>query len=777
LTARRADATVVPTFAMPTRWVGVVRHFSSALLPVGALLAPFVFLGWTVLSSQTVGNDYQHYPAHGPMSLRFYTGEGLEPMWYPHQTGGIPVGGLFYGQYFNLPAWITAQLPGFWNRDLFRWIALRHLLLLALAQGAYYVALRQGVGLGRGVSTLLSLVLVYNLRSLDAFRYAIALEAFVYMQVALLFGGLYVLRPYWPWLAIVTAATQLFSTSGYPVLTPFVAFAAVLSGPALLRVVGPHAFWRRGAAVTLAAAVGGLLAAPHWLALSEWTAVNHLRVAHSSLEWATQYALVLPDVARSLVVPWEADVHSTFGGATLLAAAFVAVVASLAVRRGYAMLGAFAFVFAYALGERLPVFPFFFAHVPGFATLRGPGRILYLLPILLFASLVWLRGKEEAPRIGRVLPITGFVLAGAALVALGRVLLGGGDLPAFSPASLNAEWTPALRGAWLTLAVVAGLALAGWALGLRRAGTVLAVVTVVQLLPLLRYGTWVAPRPVTATRAEVQAVNHLPLHAGYPLLATNELRRWSEATATVSYARFMRRTGDWANCYLPVHPDRSRGVVLPFYLSDRVECVTDTAAALGRLLIADDCLASGALRTIVAGPRCIPSAGAPGSLVPLNAGNRIRSLAPNVTTLAVDAPTDAVLVTALPDTTSNWKGYVDDRETPLLQVNGGFLGLRVPAGAHEVSIRYFSKRMLAGYRIAFVTAAVLAAAAVYLGTRRLRGSSGIAAVLALLAVVGSAAAYRSWEQGFVARAGRPAILNHDYPVLLRDQLARWQARP
>src|SRR5262245_3542884 len=236
-------------------------------------------------------------------------------MWYPHQTGGIPVGGLFFGQYFNLPAWITDRVRVLWGGDLLRWVALRHLLLLALAQVAYYVALRRAIGLGRGTRGLVSLVLVYNLRSLDAFRYAIALEAFVYMQAALLFAGLYVVEPHRPWLVAVAAATQLFLTSGYPVLAPFAALWVVMSLPALVRAAGPRALWRRGGAAVLAAAVGALLAAPNWLALSEWAGVNHTRVLHSSLEWATQYALAPPDGLRSLVAPWEADVHSTFGGA------------------------------------------------------------------------------------------------------------------------------------------------------------------------------------------------------------------------------------------------------------------------------------------------------------------------------------------------------------------------------------------------------------------------------------------------------------------------------
>ncbi len=762
---------------MSAPWVGIVRRSSPALVTIGIALAPLAFLGWTVLSGETVGNDYLHYPIHGPMSLRFYTGRGLEPMWYPHQTGGIPVGGLFYGQYFHFPAWLTSRLPVFWNGDLLRGVALRHLILLGIAQAAYFTFLRQAVGMGRGASALLSLVLVYNLRSLDAFRYAIALEAFVYVQVGLLFAGLHVVRPRLVWLALVVLATQLFLTSGYPVFVPFAAFAALASLPALRRAVGARALLRRGAESAVAGILGGLLAAPNWIALGEWMAVNHTRVLHSSLEWAGQYALAPGDIALSLVVPFEADVHSTFGGATLLAVVSVAVVLALTARRAFGLLAAYAFVFAYALGPRLPVFPFIYAHVPGFATIRGPGRIVYVLPLLLVASLLWLRGEDAGPPPGRALRAGGLLVAGATLVALVRVFLAGGDLSPYSPAHLNAAWTPTLKAAWLALGIVAALALAAGRVGAKSVPAVLAAITVLQLLPLLRYGTWTAPRPPSASRAEVEGADHLPLYAGYPLLATNELRRWSEGTSTVAYARFMRRTGPWSNCYLPVQPDRSRGIVLPFYLSDRVECVADNEAALGRLLVAGDCLDSGSVRTLVAGAGCVPFAGAPGSLVALNAGNRILSLAPNVTTLSVVAPTDAVLVTPFPQATSNWEGYVDDAPAPLLEVNGGFLGLHVPAGSHEISIRYFSNRMLAGYRLAFATAAALAGASAFSLVRRLGRSRRAAALLAVLVVGGSFAGYRSWEAGFVARARRPALLNHDYPVLLREQLSRWHIRP
>src|SRR5262249_2919509 len=123
-----------PFVVMLAAPVGDTRRFPRALVIGALLLAPVVLLGWTVIGPRPLGSDYLHYPISGPRSRRFYPGGGLEPMWYPHQTGGIPIGGLFYGQYFHLPAWILSQLPGFWNGELLRWLAVRHLLLLALAQ-------------------------------------------------------------------------------------------------------------------------------------------------------------------------------------------------------------------------------------------------------------------------------------------------------------------------------------------------------------------------------------------------------------------------------------------------------------------------------------------------------------------------------------------------------------------------------------------------------------------------------------------------------------------
>lgn len=759
----------------------LLRTFRDPV-PWALLLAPVVFLGWTVLGPLTLGKDYLHYNVRVPETLRFYTGEGLEPMWYPHQTGGIPVGGLFYGQYFHLPAWLTSRVPGFWKGDALRVLATRHLLLFLVAQAVYYAALRRAVGLERGPSWLVSLVLVYNLRSLDAFRYGIALDAAVYTQAALLLATVHLRQPSRWLLASITLSTQFLFTCGYPVLVPFAALTALLSLPALVRVVGPRDLVRRGSQAFLAAAVGVLLAAPHWLALTEWMSVNDTRVARPSLDWAGEWAMAPPDLLTNLFLPWEAEVPSSYGGSTLLSVLVIALVLALVRARGWAMLLALAFPFLYALGRVTPVFPFFFSHVPGFATLRGPGRAVYMLPLLLVAAMMWLRCRERTePSFRGALRVAALGVTAVGVLGLVRTALAPpvGDLPPYSPAVLTGWWTPATQVAWLFLGIAAGVALYRVTTTRSRlTDAALVLATVAQVGMMMSHGTWIAEREASPDRPALQAVNHLPLLASFPLFATNELRKKSEGTATVAYARFLRRAVEQANCFLPIQPERSRGVVLPFYLSDRLECVASREDALAHVRTEEDCLATGRLRTLVVGPDCRLPSGPKSSLALLNERNRILVLTPNATTLDVETPREAILVTPFPEATANWEGWLDGKPSPLVSINAGFLGVRVPAGRHQVGVRYFSERLVLGYRIAMGTAlvtAVAAALALFAPWLR-RARPRVVASIALLGLGGLAVvAYASWEPGFVARARRETVLNHDYPVLLQEQRARWQA--
>jgi hypothetical protein len=162
----------------------------------------------------------------------------------------------------------------------------------------------------------------------------------------------------------------------------------------------------------------------------------------------------------------------------------------------------------------------------------------------------------------------------------------------------------------------------------------------------------------------------------------------------------------------------------------------------------------------------------------LNERTRVVALTPNLITLEVDTHVPSILVTAFPDATRNWSGVVDGEPAPLVRVDGGLLGLHVPEGRHRVGVRYFSRRIVMGYRVALATAVALAA----LGLVRLAGACaprgpartalGLGLLTALLAV--SLPAYARWERGFQANARREVLLSNGYAAILAKQMARWE---
>src|SRR5262249_46304992 len=149
----------------------------------------------------------------------------------------------------------------------------------------------------------------------------------------------------------------------------------------------------------------------------------------------------------------------------------VAVAATRPLRRGWPILLALAFPVAYALGASSPVFLFFFRYVPGFASIRAPGRALYMLPLLLVAGAVWLahrRAGAEGDAAGGVEATlaaarrwSGRVNLALCLIALVLVVivpghvLGGHATERFSPALLTGAWPAWKRVLWLSLGVVA----------------------------------------------------------------------------------------------------------------------------------------------------------------------------------------------------------------------------------------------------------------------------------------------------------------------------------
>src|SRR5262249_51819492 len=174
--------------ASPSVRAGRLR---AAALALGLLAPPLLLLGW-MFGDRTIGNDYQKVQVWETQSFRYYATEGVEPMWYPHLTGGVPIGAISLAQVFHLPAWLTSLSRGFWTGDALRPITARELLLFALGHAVYYLAVRSLIGLPPFAAYLVAFACVYNARNLDALRYGPALDATVYGHLAVLLAAVHV---------------------------------------------------------------------------------------------------------------------------------------------------------------------------------------------------------------------------------------------------------------------------------------------------------------------------------------------------------------------------------------------------------------------------------------------------------------------------------------------------------------------------------------------------------------------------------------------------------
>ena len=754
---------------------------AAPLLAAAAFAGPALLtLGWLLWSDWTIGNDYPRYPVEAALTLRFYTHLGLEPMWLPHLTGGIPMGGHAIAQAYHLPAWITSLLPGYWTGGALRWLSLRHLLLVAGLHVAWALTLHRGFGLPRMTSYVLGLAAVYNLRTLDLLRHHPGIDAMAYGHGLLLVGLLYLAVPTRAALALVAALAYLLLSCGYPPLLPYLFLAAVMVAGGM--AIGPGRWpWTRLVPLSAAATIGALLAAPHWLWFAEWLRVNHRKVAAPTLDWADYLAMAPSGLITNLVAPWAADVTSSFGGMTLVPLLLATLLAaSFSYSWRALVVAAFlAFPLVYALGAATPLFRLFFFHVPGFASIRVPGRVFAILPFAALAGWIALRGRPGSRAIGaitagrrwrRAATAAAVLNAAALAVALARLSrLGGQDVYGYPPAKLDAYWTTDTELAWMALGLASCAAF--WAaLRFRRGRWVpLVALSLAQAAMTFRHGTWTEPRRPSPTLAEFQAADQLPFYAEAPLVHENGLAEGAYGTASVAYTAFYKAAVAGGNCFLPLDEgEHQRGaVVLPVYLSSSLRCAAGRADAL-RIVGKTHCRRRSPLRTILTDPGCVDGERDNATQAGLNAGNRLVALTPNGMTLAYETAADAVLVTPYPNMPAHWRAWLDGHPAEIVDVNAGFVGVRAPAGAHTVRVLYRSPGEILGCRIAFVTAMAVA----WLALIRFRTPAAVAVLLALTAA--GAAGYVRFEKRLVQRAEAQVLLPNHYPELLAAQLERWR---
>lgn len=740
--------------------------------------------GWLLIGPNTIGNDYPRVQIYGSQTLRFYTRHGIEPMWYPHLAGGVPIGFLPFAQYFHLPAWLSSQLPGYWTGDALLIHSARHLLLLAAYHALLAWAASRLLGCGREWGTLLGFPLVYSLKTLDSLRYGPALEATVYGHAAILLALEYQARPRRGILFFVGACVYLLVTCGYPALIPFALLAGAAGWLVVARV--EKISWTgslvRATTILGAGILGLLLAAPHWVAFAEWARSAPQRQFTSFSAGAWSMGFRGPFI--NLFLPWDAEVHSAFGGATLLAI----VVAGVALRciaqprhqwPAAILLGV---PFLYSFGRRSPIFLLLQAFVPGLSGLRVPGRILSFLPIVLILALYWTQRRGDPRILQRVDAWAARATLGGCLLAAALTLLApqlsAPANDALTPATLNSAWSPQLRLAWLGLGVMASSALIVCR-ERRRLALVLLGATVVQAGIVFHFGTWLERKSPAPTDLDFLSANHLPLYGTPPLRVDNEPFIGGFYGGTTQYVRFHEVLAQNVTRHLPVKaPASLEDIVLPFYLSIP-NCALSELAADARLAFEAVHTQSphAATATRASCDRDVdPAPSGPllaARLVELNENNAVRSLTPNRLVMTVLASAPAVLVTPFPWIRRTWQARMDNTSVPVVSVNGAFVGVDVPPGEHQIELSYFSGAMVRAYRVTAGTAALSAfLIALFAGSRKRRLAVALLSVIALSAP--ALVLYQQWERTFVNRAAADFQLPNTYMLLLRRQLSLWR---
>jgi len=752
----------------------------------GILISPFIIFYWTLFGSETIGQDYLSGHFDEPLMHKFLTLKGIYPMWEMIRTGGIPYSGNPNAQIFYFPRWIYSLMPGFLSGHELIILLLRHFILFAVGQGFCYFTLRKLSSFNRLICFLVSFISVYNLSTLDAFRYGIYLDTYIF-GMCLIFSMLIYLRTFESryLLAVILCSESAICGSYYPGLPFIVLFGSLLA--ILFPIydkISRKCLWQKYARLGVAAICGFLIAAPNWLPLTELLKVNFRRVAGTDISWANFAPMTPLTFFWNIAHPFSAEVHSGFGGSTflplLLGVVGLYFISNL--KRNWPLLILIVFTPLYAVGRVSPLYRFFYYYVPGFGSIRAPGRIMIFLPLILIMCLIVTSvfSKIEFKKYFKIsagvnsLLLLMFIIEQLKYPSPGWK---GRSLYETTPEEFFPDfWSQGHRVFWMGLGVLACFLffrIADRGKSKRTWGALL-VVTLVQTWMIVGHGTWHQPKRASQTLSELENRNYLPVYG-----AQSGIRGGADAAegfATTPFVHFADAASPVMNCYYPFNSDqKDRGVLLPFYLSNNLICLNTDKEIMESLKAERTCTEKTVIHTYAVSstvPLCKSSSGSSltnKNLVELNKNNVVRSLTNNVVSFDIDSPNDAIFATRYPLVTDNWSGWLDGVEVPIINVNGAFVGMNVPKGKHNVKVVYLSALTLHSFELVFVGIALALIGASVLLLKK-RKNAVVASIVTLIACFFG----NSHLQKVISERARIEIqLNNNYSHLLEEQIQRW----
>lgn len=689
-------------------------------LALATLVLPFFFFDWALpfVGHTTLGNDYQLFSIRQQLEIQFALAKGSFPLFIPGFAGGQSVQALTLGQAYHPIALLAAHMPGYWSGHAEACNTLLRLFSLGFAHLALTIFLRR-LGLGRVAAFLLALVTTYNLRMLDLFRYGAALESWTGHLFLCASIGMYLLdrRSLGARAGIVASAYWLL-TSGHPqmayygvlaslvftLLVPFVSMAIVPTRAAGMADV--LRFWARSAGlVGLGAGLSATYVVPF---ATEFLSSNARSVAGRDFAWALGWQDTVWGTLNNLVLPLRADVHGAFGGSSLPLLAFLVPVLFLFRRRvpvaiGVAWLLALGVVLAMQ-GERTPLYGLVWRYLPLVSSVRSPGRLAMALPMLVLCVLAWVLAPstpgDGADREARRAALLGPVALLAALAYALVYFHAAPPLSDYSPLGFNhvPRWAEAVA-CGLGVVALAAWAAQGWLAGWRRPLLVLLCLCAgLQTKIALEHGTWKDSVMPTPTFAELEQLKAKDL--GYRFASGEGMLTaayWRQASEFHVEPRLARIYGRWRGAH----------------------DVEDAFRILAHGISPDEVVIEDANGPAVGGDE-----------TPTHAQVKLRHGTFNRLVFDVELARAGLLSIAYPHT-GRWGAALDGVSVEVHRANGGHLGVFVPAGRHQVELRYRS----VGQTVGWVVSALLLVLAVGVlvwpyGPRRALGGAVLAAAAA-----------------------------------------------
>jgi hypothetical protein len=478
------------------------------------IILPFILLYWMVpfLFDLTLGADYQLFSINEQLELFFSIKNGSFPQYVPGYKFGHSSSALTLGQAYHPIFYIASLLPGYWNGKALEWNTFLRLLSLGLVHLLLFAFLKK-IRVNTLFAFLLSLITVYNLRMLEAFRYGASLEAYTgNLLLCTLIGWYFVSPSRWIGPLCITGATYLLICSGHPPMMFYGLLGVavfILVFPFFLATVMPDRDMNYKIALRFWIKVGfyvflGILLSSAYI-LPFYYEVVTKNIEYIQLGFQPNMGQdTIAGVLNNFFIPLVSDVLSTFGGSSLIILSLlVPLLRCFRVRIPTAVWiiwGILLFTLLYILGPDTPVFRLAWEYLPFISSTGSVGRISIIIPSLILLLLVWIINAEpfQIRLKGSTVRMTPYALLGFFAIIVTPLYL----LPIFLFKPAFGHFTPHFIRElpfWVEFVSVlfgmvslSALVLYGmYPIWSRKLGILLCLMVLLQIGILLKYGTFI----------------------------------------------------------------------------------------------------------------------------------------------------------------------------------------------------------------------------------------------------------------------------------------------